>query len=149
MSPLVASRHLVKSAISHRTSTQRLMPKLTFGGDVAVPSSLPSLVGVLCRGRRHLSCLLATSTKEHVADSVSDDRTGYRATHGRCCLGEQPRLPALGLCASLGEGLCRRVLSRVGGAVGGAGLLLLWMGGSGWPRGGSGGRSGLIVSSAL
>ena len=90
--------------------------KCTLGGDIAVARHLLSLLGVLGR-RRSLSLVgsATTTAKEHVADSMSDDRTGHGSTHGRGRLGEHPRWPSASLLLRLsGESLV---------------LLLLWVGG--------------------
>jgi len=63
-------------------------------------------------------CRAGTTTKEHVADTVTDDGTGHGTTHGASSLSEHARLALLSL--RVGGSRCWGVvllLGRVGGGV--------------------------------
>lgn len=144
MSPLVASMHLVKSgAISQYDHAIHGHRRLTLGGDITVAGDFPSLLSVLGRGRgRSRGVTVRSATKEHVANTVADNRSSDGTAHSRCGLGEQTGLTA-GDLSSGGVRGRRGVLLLVRGVRGGAGLagLACWGGRSGRSRRGSGRRS--------
>lgn len=136
MSPLVASRHLVKSrintlAIANTAKRQEALTKKkkkktrhTLGLDITAGTKL-LLVNRSLLGSRSRRSLVSTSTEEHVGDTVSDDGTGDSATHGRRRLGEKTGLALLLDVSGLrwgGSMLRRSMLSRIGGGVGASGL---------------------------
>lgn len=135
MSPLVASRHLVKSrtntlAIANTAkkagslNKKKKKTRHTLGLDITAGTKL-LLVNRSLLGSRSRRSLVSTSTEEHVGDTVSDDGTGDSATHGRRRLGEKTGLALLLDVSGLrwgGSMLRRSMLSRISGGVGASGL---------------------------